>query len=260
VDTLKDEALKNSLTGLKVNDTFDFVPMEATGNETEAAALLGVKKEELEGITSAFRFTIEEISRTEAAELNEEFFEEVFPGLGIETEEDYWAKLRKDAESSYTGDSDHLFMHHVQDALLEAIQFELPAEFLKRWLVESNEGKLTAEDVENDFDKYKKAMRWQLIENRIIRENSISVDDQEIKDQVKDYYFPGWKELGQNADIAERLEGMANNFLQNNTDQARRIMDAMYERKVVELVKSKVTLDVREISYDDFITLDAEKH
>ena len=66
---------------------------------------------------------------------------------------------------------------------------------MKRWLVESNEGKLTAEDIERDYHKYAEGMKWQLIENKIIKEAGIEVGDQEIKDYVKDYYLQGWRTM-----------------------------------------------------------------
>ena len=260
VDTLADADLKSKLVAAKVGDTFTFNPLKSTGNAVETAAMLGIAKAEAEGLESDFMFTVNEITVQTPAELNEEFFEKVFPGAEVKTEEDFRNKIREESETAFVADSDHLFSHHMQEKLVETTAIALPDEFMKRWLVESNEGKLTAEDIDRDYHKYAEGMKWQLIENRIIREAGIEVGDQEIKDYVKDYYLQGWRTMQLTDDLMERLESIADSFLKDKPSETRRIVDALYGQRVASYVKSKVKLNKKEISYDDFIKLDAEKH
>jgi trigger factor len=53
---------------------------------------------------------------------------------------------------------------HLRLSLMANIT--LPDDFVKRWLVETNPDKLTAEDVERDYEGYSRSLRWQLIENK----------------------------------------------------------------------------------------------
>jgi trigger factor len=148
----------------------------------------------------------------------------------------------------------------MQDKLVESVALNLPDEFMKRWLIESNEGKLKAEDIERDYSKYAEGMKWQLIENKIIKEAGIQVEDQEIKDYVKDYYLQGWRTLQLTDDLLERLETIADSFIKDKPNEIRRIVDSLYGQRVASYVKSKVKLNNKDISYDEFIKLDAEKH
>jgi trigger factor len=260
IDLITDAEIKNMLIGAQKDEVKVFNPLKATGNVTETAAMLGITKEEAEDLESDFSFTIDEISTMSPSEMDEEFFEKVFPGIGILTEEEFRNKIRNEAEKAYIGDSDHLFSHHMQERLVETNNFAIPDESMKRWLLESNEGKLTAEDIERDYDKYAESMKWQLIENKIILESGIQVGDEEIKDYVKDYYIQGWRTMQLPEDIMDRLESLAVSFLKDKPTEVRRIIESLYSQRVAAYVKSKVTLVEKEISYEEFTKIDTEKH
>ena len=260
INLFADADVKAKLIGSKVGDAIVFNPLKATGNAVEASAMLGITKVEVEEMESDFSFTVSEISTLSPAEMNEEFFDKVFPAAEIKTEEAFRNQVREESEKAFVADSDHLFAHHMQEELVKAVNLELPDEFMKRWLIESNEGKLTAEDIERDYHKYAESMKWQLIENKIIREGGIEVGDQEIKDYVKDYYLQGWRTMQLTEDLMERLETIADSFLKDKPKEVRRIVDSLYGQRVAAYVKSKVKLNEKEISYDEFIKIDAEKH
>lgn len=260
VDLIVDQDVKNKLVGAKVGDTVIFNPLKATGNAVEASAMLGVNKEKVESLESDFKFTLNEISTMSLAEMNEEFYEKVFPGAEVKTEEEFRNQVRNESEKAFVADGDHLFAHHMQDKLVESVSISLPDEFMKRWLIESNEGKVSADDIERDYSKYAESMKWQLIENKIIKEAGIQIEDQEIKDYIKDYYLQGWRTLQLTDDLLERLETIADSFIKDKPNEVRRIVDSLYGQRVASYVKSKVKLVQKEISYDEFIKLDAEKH
>jgi len=260
LDLIADADVKSKLVGAKIGDVIVFNPLKATGNAVEASAMLGITKEEVEELESDFKFTINEISTMSPAEMNEEFFDKVFPAAEIKTEEEFRSQVRNESEKAFVADSDHLFTHHMQDKLVESVSLTLPDEFMKRWLIESNEGKLTAEDVERDYSKYAEGMKWQLIENKIIKDAGIQVEDQEIKDYVKDYYLQGWRTLQLTEDLLDRLETIADSFIKDKPNEVRRIVDSLYGQRVASYVKSKVKLNNKEISYDEFVKLDSEKH
>jgi len=260
IDLIADQDVKNKLVGAKVGNAVVFNPLKATGNAVEASAMLGITKEEVEGLEFDFKFTINEISIMSPAEMNEAFYEKVFPSAEIKTEEEFRNQVRNESEKAFVADSDHLFAHHMQDKMVESVSISLPDEFMKRWLIESNEGKLTAEDIERDYSKYAEGMKWQLIENKIIKDAGIEVGDQEIKDYVKDYYLQGWRTLQLTDDLLDRLETIADSFIKDKPNEVRRIVDSLYGQRVTAYVKSKVKLIEKEISYDEFVKLDSEKH
>lgn len=260
ISAISDESIRNSFLGKKAGESVDFNPVKAINNLTEVSAMLGIDSKKAMHLESNFRFTITEVTRVEPSDLNEEFFEKIFPGKGITDEKMFREAVRNDSEKAFLDNSDHYFMHSVKDKLLEVTPLQLPDTFMKRWLVENNEGRLSAEEVETEYDKYTVAMKWQLIENRIIKENGIEVSDQELKDAVKDYYLPGWRSMELNTSLMERLEGMAQNFIDNSSNESRHLLDSLYDKKIAELVKGKVTLVEKQVSYEEFLTLDAAKH
>jgi len=260
IDTIKDEEIKKSFIGAKPGDTLVFSPTKASGNASETASMLGITKERAESLDSEFQFTVTEITTMVPSEMDEEFYGKVFPDSGISVEADFRERLRAESEASFTGDSDHLFMHHAQDKLMEITPMLLPDEFLKRWLLESNEGKITEEDLSRDYDKYVSSMKWQLIENRMIKDFNVEVGDEEIKDFVKDRYLPGWRTMPLTDDLKKRLETLADSFLETRHDEVRRIIDGLFEIRISALIKSKVKLIEKEISYEDFVKLDGERH
>jgi trigger factor len=255
-----DEDVRKSFLGKAVGDSVDFDPVKSISNLTEVSTMLGIDSKKAMHLESIFRFTISEITRVEPAEMNSEFFEKVFPGKGLDNEKSFRDAIRDDSEKAFVENSDHYLMHSVREKLLEVSAMTLPDEFLKRWLVENNEGRLSAEEVEKDYPKYAEAMKWQLIENRIIKEYDIEVADQELKDAVKDYYLPGWRGMELNSGLLERLEGMAKNFIDNNAEESHRLMDSLYDKKIAMLVKEKATLVEKEVSYEEFLTMDAAMH
>lgn len=260
LSAISDAEVRKSFIGKKTGEYVDFDPVKSIANLTEVATMLGIDTKKAMHLESEFRFTITEITRVEPAELNEEFFEKIFPGKDITDEKAFHEAVRNDSEKAFVENSDHYFMHSVKDKLLEIIPMQLPDEFLKRWLVESNDGRLSAEEVEKDYSKYAEAMKWQLIENRIIKEYEVKVDDQELKDTVKDYYLPGWRGMELNEGLNQRLESIAENYLKNNSDESRHILDSLYDKKIALVVKNLVTLVEKEVTYEEFLALDAAKH
>ena len=260
IELISDKEVSSKMIGAKIGDEIVFNPLKATGNVVEASAMLGINKDEVAGIETDFRYHINEITTMVPAEMDVEFFEKVFPGVGIETEVEFRNKIRNESEKSFIPDSDHLFTHHLQEKLIETANISLPDEFMKRWLIEGNKGKLAAEDVENNYDKYATDMKWQLIENKIIHNEGISISKDEIKDTIKDYFWQGWRTIELTGDLLEKLETMVEKYIKDKPDEVRRLTESMYVQKISAYVKSKATLVEKEITYDEFIKIDAEKH
>jgi trigger factor len=260
VNLVKDEAEQKLLVGAAKDSRIVFNPLRGTGNETETAGLLNIKKDETELMQADYALTIQSITRMIPAELNEDFIKQIYPDSENTTVEALRERVRAEAESAFIADSDHLFGHHMQEKLLAEVQFSLPEAFMKRWILENNQGKISVEEMERDYSKYVDSMRWQLIENRIIIDGKIEVGDAEIKDTIKDYYLRGWRTMQLTDDLNNRLEEIATSHLKSKPEETRRILDSLYSQKVVAYVKSKVKLVEKEISYDEFMKIDAEKH
>ncbi|MEI6124271.1 MAG: trigger factor [Bacteroidota bacterium] len=261
MEQVKDEKSKKKLLGLKVGDTVEAEPKKLARNNLEEAYFLGIKKEQLPSITSKFRFSIKLINRSTLAELNEEFFSKVYPDQNVTTVEEMRERVRSEASEGFLKEGERKFMSDVTESILEKHAFELPDEFLKRFMLETEEDKkFTKEQVESEYDQSKKIFKWQLIENKIVKENNLQVARDEIKDFVKGYFINAQvhnHEHEADHDHEEdnkRFDQIAETIMQNK-DEVKRIHEKLFTDKLFDYFKSSVTVKEQNISYDDFIKL-----
>lgn len=259
---IKDEKVRNELLGSIREDKLTFNPLKATENATETASMLGIEKDEAENLESDFEVEIIRITRQEPAEMNADLYEKAFPGSNIENEEAFRNRIAEEAEKAYAAESDKFFARQVMDKLMEDADIKLPDEFLKRWIYVSNDGKISMADIESDYPKYEQSMKFQLLENKLLKENEeLIVKDQDIKDEIKKYlknYMPAPDE-DEDGQHEKQLDALAENFLQNK-EETKRIHDQLFEQRLSSFLKSKLKLNKQKISYDDFVNKIQDLH
>lgn len=256
---VSDEESRKELIGMKVGDSVEIDILKAVGNETEAASMIGVKKEELSQLNPLFRFTLESISRVEPAELNEELFAKALPGEEIKTEEAFRQRISEQLSLQYQVDSDKHFRNEVMKKLLEETKLELPENFLKKWLKEANKEEFSAEQVESEFPGLLDTFRWQLIESHLVTTNKVEVSREEVKDFLGSFMRAQMRQYGQENVEQSLIDGFVNNIL-SNQDEMKKVYDDLFDKKLLALYKEKLKLNEVEISFDDFVKLVTEKY
>ncbi len=251
IDLIKDEAIKKEIIGRKVGDSIVLDPIKAYENRHEVGHLLNLSHEDAEKIEGNFRFTVLEVLRFKPAELNEELFKKAFgENNDVKTEEEFRNKIRKDLEDNFVYSSDYKFALDTREALIEKVNPELPEAFLKRWVKATNKN-LTDEQVENEFPNFLKDLRWQLIRDKIIKDNNIEVSEEDIKTEGKRIATMQFSQYGMFNVADEYLENYANQMLKNEEERKRLQMRAE-ENKVLETIKSAVTLEEKSIGHEEF--------
>lgn len=251
VDLMKDEAVRNEVIGKKAGDSVIFDPVKVYESKHEVGHMLNISHEEAENIDGEFKFTISEILNFKNAEINEELFKKAFgEDTEIKTEEEFRNKLKAELAENFNYSSDYKFGIDSRDALVEKTDMELPVEFLKRWLKATNE-ELTDEQIEADFDNFMKDLRWQLIKSALVKDNGIEVNDEDVKQLAKKVAAMQFSQYGMFNVPDEHLENYAGHILQNE-EEKRRLFTKVQEDKILEVIKSKVTLDEKEISQEEF--------
>ena len=259
IQYIRDEELKKELIGMKVGDKAEFDLVKAVENETEAAGMIGVKKEELSNYNPLFRFTVENISRIEPAELNEELFEKALPGSDIHTEEDFRKEIAGQLSKQYQVDSDKHFRNEVMKKLIAETGLDLPENFLRRWLTEANKEEFTAEQVDQEFPALTDTFRWQLIESHLITSNKIEVTREEVSDYLASFMRMQMKQYGQENVDQSLIDGFVKNIM-GNQEEIKKVYDDLFDKKLMALYKEKLKLNEVEISFDDFVKLVTEKY
>lgn len=252
LDTIKLKTELKKFVGKIIGDTITFNPMKATKSATEAAAILGISAEDAEKATNKFNFTITEITHKELAELNEEFYKLVYPQESIENEEQLRAKIKTDAELSFVAESDRQFMNNAVDKLVDLAKIELPDAFMKRWILENGQGKMTEEQIETQYDSYSKSLKWQLIEAKLVKEHDIKVSQEDVRNQIKTY-FSNMQET-QDEETEKRMNEIVDSIMQNQ-EETKRIYEQLYDNKLLSVFKSTIKQVSKKIGYEEFVKL-----
>ena len=165
---------KAKLVGLKKGDKVVVNAKTLTDSITDSARTLGLTAEQLENASDNFEITIQSSSRMGLADLNQELFDKVFGEGNVKNEEEFNTKIQEDAVKFLKGHGANKFKNDLIDLLVDTVKFDLPNEFLQKWLVAASEGKTSQEEVQKDYDKYAKTFRWQLIEGAIVKDTKIA--------------------------------------------------------------------------------------
>lgn len=252
LEVLKLKAVNTEFIGAKIDDKIIFNPLKATKSDIETAAIIGLSTKEASKFKSDIQFTITEITRTELAELNEEFYKMVYPQDEIKDIAGLKERIKKDAEISFVAESDRQFMNNSVEKLIEKSKIVVPDEFLKRWLLENNQNKVTPEQLETQYDSYIKSLKWQLIESKIVKEHDIEVKEEDVQNHIKGYFTNMSPDSSPEQD--ERLNEIVKSVMKNK-DEVKKIYDQLYDKRLLELFKSTVKRVNKEINYEEFVKL-----
>lgn len=260
VDKIAMATIKKKFIGAKKDDAIVFNLAKAFKNVTEISAMLRIDKEAAKEFKSDVQFIVHSISRVTPHEVNEELYAKAFPTKEIKTDADFRNSIKEEIEKAYSQQADRHFLNEVSKQLVETSTFELPDEFLKRWLIQTNTGKVENTEIEDNYNMYRDSIKWQLIESKLMEQYKLEVSKEEIKTYYKEAlisnYFPkAENETEQQAkEREEAIEKIANNMLENK-EQGKQIYEFLFDQKLNQALKENVKLDTKEISLDEFSKL-----
>ncbi len=248
------EAAKKQFIGVKPGDSFEVNVNEAFENETDRAALIKVKKEELAGIDPVYKVAVKSVKTFVSAPLTQETFDKIYGPGAVKSEEEFDAKIAERLAAEYTGEADFRFSKDLREYLVKKAGLALPEAFMKRWILTANEGKFTAEEVEKEFGTFAEDYRWQLVRGFLMDKYGVKVEQADLLASAKGFAAYQFAMYGMNNVPEEHLESYAKNIL-SNEDQARRIIEQVENEKTVAAVKEVITLKHKKISVEKFRNL-----
>ena len=259
IDSIKDKKFQKQFIKIKADDILKLNVKEVFTNKADLAAMLKVSQGELENLASnQFQFKVIRINRLAPAELNKDLFDKVYPEKNVKSLKDFKAKIKEEAEKSFVMESDRMLKNDVVLYLVEKVKFDLPDEFLMRWLVKSSEKPLTLEQVKIDYPNYSKSLKWQLIENKILEDNDVNITNDDLISFTKDLVKRQMQQYGQANTDDKQLSDIAENILKNE-DERKKISNQLFDEKTLIIYKDLFKLNQKSISYDDFVKLATEK-
>jgi trigger factor len=250
IDIIKDDIIKSDFLGKSIGDTVVFDIKKAYPNDSEISGILHITKEEVAAIGSNYRFTINEISRFFPAQTDQELFDKVY-GEGVVTGEDEFMKKVEDEISlSLQRESDFKLMLDLKALALEETDFELPEEFLKKWLLKVNE-KTTKEQISEEFASFRKDLKWQLIRNKVARDNEVKISEEELQKEAENITRQQFQQYGLFYATDEQISKYALETLKRE-DDAKKIADRILEEKVTGILREQVKLENKSVTVDEF--------
>ena len=258
-DKVKADA-KAQFIGVKKGDKLKLDIQSIFETARELGFATGKSDEEAAQLSGEFEFEVERITRTEPSELNPEFFAKVLGNDKAKDEKEFREEVKAIIKDNYRRESEFLFDFDVEKSLLDSVSIDLPEEFLKAYLLEVNEGKATAEDLEREFPAILRGIKLDFIRSQVAKENEIKVEYNDVLDEAKSEirgYFGG---QGGFDGMEEFIDNMAKKQLEGNKDNTKKYVERAFGRKVLGFVKEKVQRDSRPVSVDKFNEIATESY
>jgi trigger factor len=252
LEFVKDQESKDKFKGLKVGDELVIDVKKAFVNETDLAALLKIDKEKLQDINPVFKAVIKSISRFEKAPVNQELFDKAYGKDNVKSEEEFRQKVRDELKTALGRSSDYKFKKDARDYFLGKFDRKLPEEFLKRWLLHTNEGKVTQEQIDKDFAHFTEDLKWQLVKGKITREQELKINEEDLVAHVKEAIRQQFVQYYGLAEVPEDLLDKYAKESLNREEERNRYIDSLNEEKVFDFIRKTVKLETKEITLEKF--------
>ena len=243
--------LRNVFVARKAGETFQVNVNEAFLNETDRAAMLKVKKEELAGINPEFNVTVVNVKTFVPAKESQETYDKMFGEGVVKSAEEFEAKIVERIESNHRQEADYRFSKDARDYFLKKADIALPEAFLKRWLAYVNEGKFTPEQIDADFDAFLADFRWQLVRGYIMQKFDLKVEEKDMQEAAESYAAYQYAMYGMGNVPQDILKNAANSILADER-QSRQIEEQVEDNKTMTAIREHVTLQHKKISEDKF--------
>ena len=221
-------------------------------DESTATRILSVSADKLKEIEGEISFDIKEINERVLAEMNQDFFDKIYGPDRVKSEEEMRLKIIEGIEKQFEQQSDQKLLNDVTEYLVAKTKFDLPTEFLKKWMQNSGEKPLTAEAADEEYVRSEKGIRYQLIEGKIIADHDLQIKFDELKTFAKEMISMQMQQYGQAGLPEEELEGIVARVM-SNQDEARKLSEQLMSKKLLEFYKSNLLLKKKKLTFDAFV-------
>lgn len=253
------ESFRPQLTDKTIND-FIIVQLDKAFDEKELDFImndLGLDKNNEEDKQKHFKIQITKVGLLEKRELNEEFFDQLYPAKDIKTEADFRNKIKEEIQAYWNGQATNQIHDQVFHELVDHTEIRFPEGFLKKWMMSQGEEPKTEEEVEKEFPKFLNQLKWTLITDKIVQENNIQVNPDEIKNFAKQQLFSYMGGTNLSDD-----QPWVNDYVEKMMKDRKYVEDSynrIQTQKIFEWAASQVNPVEKTISAEDFTKM-VEEH
>lgn len=252
--TLPLEKVKNTdkLIGAKAGDVLTLNTKGLFEDDHDLMEFLKVDHDKAHGLDVEVEFTVSEVNKQELADLDQELFDKLFGKGEVTSVTELKEKIKEDAAKQFEQQSDQQLLNDVTEMLIENTNFDLPKEFLQKWIQTAGEKELSEEEAKEEYEKSEKGLRFQLIEGKLIAQHELQVQFEDLKAFAKERIKEQMAQFGQTNPEEKELDDIAARIL-SRQDEVKRLSEQLMNQKLLELYKEKVNLEEKEVTYEEFV-------
>ncbi len=252
LSNIKGKRNLNKFVGAKVGDTITLKTKGLFEDDHALVNHLKVEHDKAHDLDIEVEFTISEINERELADLDQELFDKLFGKDKVKSVTELKEKIKEDAAKQFEQQSDQQLMNDITEALIEATNFELPKEFLQKWIQTVGEKPLTEEEAAEEYEKSEKGLRYQLIEGKVVNDNNLNVDFNDLKSFTTEKIKQQMAQFGQMDPSEKELDDIAARIL-SNQDEVKRLSEQLMNEKLLEFYKENMKFNEKEVTYEEFV-------
>ena len=251
VKDLKGKKNQSAFIGKKVGESLSLKSKGLFEETSVLARVLGVAADEAEKLSTEISFAIEEINLRKAAALDQAFYDKLFGADKVTSEDEMKQRIKEDSEAQFEQQSDQKLMNDITEKLIEESKFDLPKEFLIKWMQHGGEKPLTEEEAMAEYERTEKGIRYQLLESKLIEQHGIKIEFEDLKEFTKGYVASQMAQFGRMNPTDEELESITASIMQNE-EEVRRLSSQLINERILDLFKEKAKLKKKKVTFEEF--------
>ncbi|XOV93879.1 MAG: trigger factor [Bacteroidota bacterium] len=238
--------------GKKVGEVVEFEPKKLYDDSHKLHHQLDISHHDFDELKGKLSLTIGGITRTNPIAVDQKLFDKTFGEGKVKTEDEFRKKVEEAVTENYNREEDQYFNYRLRNQLIEKAKINLPDSFLKKWLAKSDD-KITDDVISEEYESYSKEIKWSLIKNKIIKDQSLKVENDEVVAAAKDLITAQFGQAGLGDQLGDKLDMFAQNYLQGeNGENYMKIYNQVLNNKALDYVKSQINIKDKTVSLDDF--------
>ena len=253
--TIQDVKSKKNISVLKEAKLSEVLSFSTKGffrdDETLKRLLSLDDKKFKELLNSNITIELKEINERILADFNQELFDKLYEPGTVTSLKELEEKIKESLKLQFEPQANQKLMNDISEAIVSKTKFKLPSEFLTKWIQTSSKEPMTREEAVQEYSKSESGIRYQLIEGKIINENNLDINFEELKDYTASMIQNQMMQYGQKPE-KEKLDEIISNVM-SNKEETRRISEQLMREKILNFYKENAPLNTKKVGFDAFI-------
>jgi len=252
LNRVKNKKTLKKLLGLQVGKSVNIDVKDLFDDNHDLIQVLGISHDRAKEIDIEVNLNIDEINYKEPADLDQELFDKIYGKGIIKSVTELKKKISNDMEKQFVNQTDQKLMNDIIEYLIENTKFKLPTEFLTKWIKINSEKNLSEQEAKQEYEKSEKGMKYQLIESKLVTENNLQVNFDDLKSYTKDLIRKQMSQYGQSKPSEKELDDIVARVMQNK-DEIKRLTEQLTSIQILNFFKENTNIKSKELTYEQFM-------